>query len=247
MQRADPILVFDLDGTVLRLNSFPIWILFVGFGGIRSLSLKQQFRLTWRVLGLLASRKLGRINHETLQRHMQALWHFATAGDTDTSAQRLATLLLRLTRRNMASALKLVTDGAMDGILATAAAEEYANEIGQRIGFTHILATSGGRRPSEPANTGEHKRERLVAWLEQRGWTDRPLIFFNDHMADLPLMRDSSIVCWFGSQRSLEQAKRAAPHVRFVACRGLSETEMCITIAHLFQSVTVARLRSYAA
>ncbi len=50
MQRADPILVFDLDGTVLQLNSFPIWILFVGFGGIRSLSLKQQFRLTWRVL-----------------------------------------------------------------------------------------------------------------------------------------------------------------------------------------------------
>lgn len=247
MQRADPVLVFDLDGTVLRRNSFPIWVLFVGFGGIRSLTLKQHLTLTWRVLRLLLLRKLGRIDHETLLRHMQALWHFATGHDDAAAAQRLGRLLLRSKRHNVEPVLKLVTHGAMDGVLATAAAEEYANEVGQRLGLVNVLATRSGRRPGEPSNTGEQKRERLLAWLEQRGWTGRPLIFFNDHMADLPVMRNSSIVCWFGSRRDLEQARRAAPHVRFVACRGLKENEMRATIAHLYQSVTVARLHRDAA
>jgi len=247
MQRADPVLVFDLDGTVLRLNSFPVWVLFTGLGGIRSLSLKQQFKLTRRVFSLLVARKLGRMNHEALLRHMQALWHFATGSDEGAATQRLASLLVRNVRRNMPPAIKLVTDGAMDGVISTAAAEEYAQEVGQRLGFTNVLATPGGRGPNEPSNTGEHKRDRLRDWLEQHGWTGRPLIFFNDHMADLPLMRDSTIVCWFGSSRELAQAKAAAPHVRFVACRGLKEREMRATIAHLYQSVTVAQLRSYAA
>jgi phosphoserine phosphatase len=247
MQRVDPILVFDLDGTLLWVNSFPIWLLFLGFGGARNLSLKQRLDVTWLVLRLLLARKLGRMNHEELLRQMQALWHFATAGDDGAAAQRLASLLLRFTRRNLAPVLKLVTDGAMDGVLATAAAEQYADPLGKHLGLTNVLATRGDRGLDEPSNTGEHKRDRLQAWLLERGWAGRPLIFFNDHMADLPLMRDSNIVCWFGPRRALEQAKRAAPRVRFVACRGLSGREMRATMAHLYQSVTVAQLNTFAA
>src|SRR6185503_1548527 len=128
-----------------------------------------------------------------------------------------------------------------------AAAEEYANDLGPRLGLPFVLATRGGRTAAEPSNTGPHKRDRLTAWLRERGWAERPLIFFNDHMADLPLMRECRIVCWFGSQRALEQAKQAAPNVRFVACRGLTEREMRATIAHLYQSVTLAQMRSDAA
>jgi phosphoserine phosphatase len=247
MPRVDPVLVFDLDGTLLTVNSFPIWVLFLGFGGVRGLSPGVRFKLTRMVVRLLLLRKLRRMDHETFLRHMQALWHFATAGDDGAAAQRLGTLLLRYTRRNLTPVLKLVTDGAMDGVMATAAAEEYANGVSERLGLSNVLATPGGRQPSEPSNIGERKRERLLAWLRERGWSDRPMIFFNDHIADLPVMRDSSIVCWFGSHRALEQAKRAAPNVRFVDCRGLREREMRATMAHLYQSVTVAQLRSHAA
>ena len=247
MQRADPILVFDLDGTLLRLNSFPLWVLYLTFGRIRRLSRKQRLHVTWLALRLLTLRKLGRMDHETLLRHMQALWHFATAGDEGDAAQRLGSLLLRCMRGNVAPALKLVTDGAMDGVMATAAAEEYAEALSHRIGLTNILATRGGRGHGEPGNSGEHKRVRLLAWLQERGWAGRPLIFFNDHMADLPLMRESSIVCWFGSDRALTEARQAAPNVRFVACRGLSEREMRATVAHLYQSVTLAQMTGHAA
>jgi phosphoserine phosphatase len=247
MQRADPILVFDLDGTLLRLNSFPLWVLYLAFGRIRHLSLKQRLQVSWLALRLLLLRKLGRMDHEALLRHMQALWHFATAGDEGDTAQRLTSLLLRCMRGNVAPALKLVTDGAMDGVLATAAAEEYAEGLSHRIGLTNILATRGGRGRDEPGNSGEHKRIRLLAWLQERGWAGRPLIFFNDHMTDLPLMRESSIVCWFGSDRALREARQAAPDVRFVACRSLSEREMRATVAHLYQSVTLAQMAGRAA
>jgi phosphoserine phosphatase len=246
MQRVDPVLVFDLDGTLLTVNSFPIWVLFLGFGGVRGLSIRVRLTVTRMVVRLLVLRKLGRMDHETFLRHMQALWHFATAGDEGAAAQRLGTLLLRYRRRNMAPVLKLVTDGTLDGVMATAAAEEYAQGLGRRLGLPNVVATPGGRGSDEPSNTGERKRQRLLAWLEERGWSGRPLIFFNDHMADVPLMRDSRIVCWFGSRRTLERAKRATPNVRFVACRGLREREMRATMAHLCQSVTVVQLQSYA-
>lgn len=247
MQRVDPILVFDLDGTVLRINSFPVWVAFLALGGARGLSMRQQLKVTAVAAQLVMLRKLGRTKHTALMRRMQELWQFATAGDGGASAQRLAKLLLRTTRRNLDPAVKLVSEGALDGVLATAAAEDYAITLGERLGLQNVLATRTGRAIDEPENTGEHKCDRLLAWLDARGWSGRPLIFFNDHLADLPLMRECSIVCWVGSRRALKQAQREATNVRFVDCRKLNAREMRATIAHLYQSASVARMQDQVA
>src|SRR6185312_5320191 len=63
--RADPVLVFDLDGTVLRMNSFPIWVLFLA---------SRSLRLGGQIIRLVIARKRGRIAHDELLRRMQALW-----------------------------------------------------------------------------------------------------------------------------------------------------------------------------
>jgi phosphoserine phosphatase len=188
-------------------------------------------------------RKLGRIGHTILMRRMQELWQFATAGNDGMAARRMATLLSRSTRRNLEPVIKLVSEGALDGILATAAAEDYAVALSKHLGVQNVLATRSQRATDEPENTGVHKRDRLLAWLSARGWSGRPLIFFNDHLADLPLMRECSIVCWVGSQRALRQARRDATNVRFVDCRKLNAREMRATIAHLCQSASIARMR----
>jgi phosphoserine phosphatase len=246
MQRVEPILVFDLDGTVLRINSFPVWVVFLALGGARGLSIGQQLKVTALAARLVLLRKLGRINHTILMRRMQELWQFATAGDGDAAAQRLAKLLSRTTRRNLDPAIKLVSEGALDGVLATAAAEDYAVVLSQRLGVQNVLATRTGRAMDEPENTGVHKYERLSAWLNARGWSGRPLIFFNDHLADLPLMRECSIVCWVGSRRALKQAQREAPGVRFVDCRKLNAREVRATLAHLCQSASITRIQGQA-
>lgn len=240
MRRVDPILVFDLDGTVLRINSFPVWLLFLAFGGALS---RRQLIVSLRAARLLMRRKLGGMTHAAFLRETQALWEFATASDGGVATRRLTTLLLRTVRRNIVPALKLVSDGVLDGLIATAAAENYAVALGERLGLPTVLATRNGRDADEPDNSGQNKRDRLMAWLDAQACTERPLIFFNDDMSDLPLMRDASVVCWFGSGRSLNEARRLLPSVRFVDCRQLNAREMQATMAHICHSVTIGQLQ----
>ena len=227
--RADPVLVFDLDGTVLRMNSFPVWVLFLASRGLA---------LGAQVMRLVIARKRGRIDHEELLRQMQALWaQHAKRRDE----RRLQSLLMWQVRRNMRSILNGCANGKWDAVLATAAAADYAEGLGHRLGLRHVLATPCGRRPDEPSNSGEHKRHRLWEWLHERGWQGRPLIFFNDDMADLPLMREARIVFWFGSRRSMEEARRQTT-ARLVECRGMGEKQMCTTLAQIYNGVIAERL-----
>ena len=62
--------------------------------------------------------------------------------------------------------------------------------------------------------------------LHRFGWHTRPLVLFTDHIDDLPLMRDSDAVCWFGSTTALVAAKAGANRPRFVACRELTAWEL---------------------
>ena len=244
MQRADPVLVFDLDGTVLCVNSFPVWVLFLAFGRARKLGVGRQLRISATVLRLLMLRKLGRIRHPELLHKLQELWRASTNNGDAAAIERFVGLLAWCVRSNFAPILKLVRDGTLDGMIATAAAEDYAAALGQRLGVPHVLATRTGRKSSDPDNIGVHKRDGVIAWLHESGRGGRPLIFFNDHIADLPLMRECDVVCWFGSSKSLQAAREAAPGVRFVDCRKLTASEMHATVAHLCQSVTFARMQA---
>jgi phosphoserine phosphatase len=244
MPQVEPVLIFDLDGTILRRNSFPVWAAIML--GLRApgLALRQRVRLSLAVQRLLLARKLGRIDHDSLLRNLQSLWRAAAAAPGATIAGDLQTRLLRLVRPSLVPVLRLVADDAMDGVLATAAAGDYAVPLGRVLGFSTIIATAVGRPPGEPYNSGEHKRDRVLALLRERGWSERPRIFFNDDLADLPLMRESHAVCWFGSRRGLRQAKAAAPRVRFLPCRAMRPNEMNATIAHLGQSLAAVQLAS---
>lgn len=238
MPQTEPVLIFDLDGTILCRNSFPIWAAtMLGLRGY-GLSLRHRVTLSLAVQRLLLARKLRRLDHDTLLHRLQALWSAAAARSGVTIAEHLQTRLTRLVRPNMAPILRLVAEDVMDGVLATAAAGEYAIPLGRALGFSTIVATEADK----PHNSGERKRGRMLALLRERGWSDRPRIFFNDHMDDLPLMLESQAICWFGNDRELKRARAAVPGVRFVPCRGMRPNEMSATIAHLGQSLAAAQL-----
>jgi phosphoserine phosphatase len=117
-----------------------------------------------------------------------------------------------------------VANGSIDAVLATAAAEDYATGLACRLGFRHVLATTSAR--TEPCNKGAHKRERVLALLASQGWRHRPLVLFTDHIDDLPLIRDSALVCWYGPAGKMMQAAEAAPDTGFIFCRDLSAAEI---------------------
>lgn len=231
-----PVVVFDLDGTILRVNSFPRWVMFLIIGRLPGLDANRRMALSLRTLLLLLQRKLVGASHEEFQRHLQAVWRSACAARPDATLARFEATLLRRIRPNLTLVLDLVASDRIDAVLATAAAEDYAASLGRRLGFRHVLATSSSRGRGEPANAGARKREQVLALLDARGWRHRPMILFTDHVDDLPLMRDSRAVYWCGAPNELAHVAAAAANARFVVCRDLNGEAVALHLSEACQS-----------
>ena len=232
MPRRDlsPVLIFDLDGTILQINSFPLWVLFLIGGRLSTLGTRRRLALSVRGQLALVRRKLRRTNHDGFLRELQVLWHEMSGSDGEILTDRFIVRLLSRTRTNLNSTLRWVQSGEADAILATAAAAEYAEGLGQRLGFRHVVATPANRRPGEPCNSGTSKRDRVFRLLAERDWESRALILFTDHADDLPLMWESSVVYWFGSSALLSQMEDAAPNAIFRSCLELDDKLICATL-----------------
>jgi phosphoserine phosphatase len=234
-----PVVIFDLDGTILHGNSFPHWVLFLTFGRLREFGFRHRVLLSLRSLLLLLRRRFFGTSHEEFLWHLQDAWRAASAERRGRALDRFETKLLRLVRPNFASVLQLVATERIDAVLATAAAVDYAAGFGRRLGFRHVLATASNRCHGVPANSGACKREQVLAFLRGQGWHARPMILFTDHLDDLPLMRDSDTVYWFGPWTAFKQAAAAAANARFVFCRDLDGGEVA---SHLLDGCQADRV-----
>ena len=229
MRPADgvPVLVFDLDETVLSINSFPRWVLFLIIGALPDIDFRRRVLLSLRVQFLLLRRKIGGIDHGRLLQELQAVWQAAATDHGETMTRRFRAILIQYVRPNLRRLLATVAAKRVDAILATAALSDYAAEFGRELGFRHMLMTPADNDPTRFVNSGVRKRDRVQGFLHERGWAGRPLILFTDHLDDMPLIRESSIVCWFGSPEVLAIADATAPGTRLVFCRDLSPDRLC--------------------
>jgi phosphoserine phosphatase len=228
-----PVLIFDLDGTILRTNSFPLWVVYLAIGRIPELELRQRVSLSMQTMRLLLSRKIGQLGHDELQRRLQLVWQAAIAGGRLPMTNRYEDRLLRRVRPNLGALLHLMVERQFDAVLATAAAADYAEPLGRRLGFEHVLATRTDRIAGEPANAGASKRRSVGDFLRQAGWCERSLILFTDHLDDLPLSLDCDVVCWFGSAGRLAKARAMAGKSGFVHCRDMSPEMLQATVLGL--------------
>ena len=228
-----PVLIFDLDGTILRTNSFPLWMVHLMIGRIPELDLRQRVSLSIKTMRLLLSRKIGRLGHDELQRRLQMVWQAAIAGSRLPMTNHYATSLLRHVRPNIGALLGVVMKRQFDSVLATAAAADYAEPLGRRLGFQHVLATRANRNAGEPANARAAKRRSVGDFLRHTGWRDRSLILFTDHLDDLPLILECDVVCWFGSAGMLATARAMAAKSGFVHCRDMSPKMLQATVLGL--------------
>ena len=204
-----PVYILDLDGTILRTNSFPYWVLFLARAPFPSMDWKQRLKTSGTVVAMLAGRKLHIIDHEHFKWRLQQLWRRVTGGN-DMVAQRFAERLIAHVRPEMGPVLKMVATGRIDAVMATAAPADYAQRLGRTLGFRHIIATPGTRSFGEPSNMGEQKRKAVMEFLLRNGWHHRPRVVFTDHRDDLPLIGICRRVYWFGSEQDGREIARAA-------------------------------------
>jgi phosphoserine phosphatase len=211
---ARKLLIVDLDGTVLSVNSFHRWYLFLACARFPHLAPAARAEVAWASVMALVWRKLGRIDHARFKWRMQRLWQRAVRDDAGVSVRCLVDDLLRYVRPEMKETLAAIAAGDVDAVLATAAAGDYAYALGQALGFTHVLATPAMRGQHDPENIGEAKRNAVLSFLAAQGWEDRPRILVTDHRDDLPLIRVCDAVHWFGEKSERAVVARAAPGVR---------------------------------
>jgi phosphoserine phosphatase len=204
-----PVYILDLDGTILRTNSFPYWVLFLARAPFPGMGWRRRAKISGAVVAMLVGRKLGLIDHERFKWHLQQLWQGATGGN-DMVAQRFAERLIAHVRPEMGPVLTMVATGRIDAVMATAAPADYAQRLGRVLGFKHVIATRGTRPRGEPSNVGEQKRKAVLEFLARHGWHHRPRVVFTDHRDDLPLIGICRRVYWFGSEEDGRDIARAA-------------------------------------
>jgi phosphoserine phosphatase len=221
----DPVWLFDLDGTLLEVNSFPLWVAQLLAGGLPRLKGSARISLALRCAAAIAERKVLRRSHVRFKRKLQRLWKEASADDPAAAAPLVERLLTHV-RPSFKALLADVAARRADALLTTAAAAEYAVPLARQLGFHHVVATPAGGREDELDNVGEAKRDRTLAYLAERGWANRARIFFTDHCDDLPLIRVSDAVVWLGGDGDYARVS-SEPGVReLLAARTLSADAM---------------------
>ena len=225
--RTDPLLIFDLDGTILSVNSFPHWVRYMLTGHFVGLTASQRLALSLRTGSILLKRKLLKHSHYETKRRLQALWRQSLEKDANEIALHdLSAHLQDYVRPNLSGVMELVARKQVDALLATSAAGEYAQGLGSKLGFTHILTTPLCTEPDELENSRERKRDRVLTMLQQRGWNSRPRIFFTDHEEDLPLIRECDRTLWFGRDEEAERLQQQLPDVELIACGNRPEAHI---------------------
>jgi phosphoserine phosphatase len=220
---ARPLLLFDLDGTVIDVNSFPIWVKELLLARGAHLGVAARLSVATRAAAALAVRKLLRQSHARFKQRLQRIWSTVeAAAPAGHAADALVERLAGRVRPNLGTLLGEVASGGFDAVLTTAAAAEYAVPLASRLGFRHVVATPAGGGVEATDNVGAVKRDRTLAYLRVQGWAARPRILFTDHRDDLPLIHECGALVWFGAAADCAAIARQEPAKPTIAALGLS-------------------------
>lgn len=152
--------IIDLDGTLIDANSFTMYVKHI-------LARHPQVAI-WAAL-----RKLRLLSHAAAKQHI------LRSKVSETEIDRIVNLLVARVRPEVAS----IAEKCDIRILATAAPAIYARPLGERLGFTHVLATETGGAE----NMGEEKCRRVTELLQ--ALDAEASVIATDHEDDMPLLK----------------------------------------------------------
>jgi phosphoserine phosphatase len=209
------VLICDLDGTLLSINSFPAWVRFLIFGHFGDIDIRERLKISFATIGVMLERKLFNKDHAVTKARLQQLWVRADAQDSEKiGLEWLLSDLSATIRPNLSKFLQLILLNRVPSILATAASADYAVPLGQKMGFKNIVATPtmDATNAKTLHNVGTVKRDNVLAFLRANGWENQPRIFFTDHVEDMPLIEVSDKIIWFGNANGMNAVKAAHPN-----------------------------------
>lgn len=172
--------VVDLDGTLVRINTFKVYIEYVCKVALKNGRIDICAQLIWNVL----LRKFRWIAHEVMK------YHILRATDRLMTRKRLESLVDRLLLSINSDVVNLCYKYREEGyfiLLSTAAPENYASILSKRLFLDGVCATAiPNKRMKWKENVRNVKCKNTINYLKDK---DLSLdILITDHYDDIPLL-----------------------------------------------------------
>lgn len=173
--------VVDLDGTLVRINTFKVYIEYACEVALRNGRMDICAQLVWNVL----LRKFRWISHEVMK------YRILRATNGVMTRKRLDLLVDRLSLSLNPNVINLLGKYRKEGyfiLLSTAAPEHYASILSERLSLDGVCATAiPKKRTGWKENVRSIKCENTINYLKNR---DLSLdILITDHYDDIPLLK----------------------------------------------------------
>ena len=172
------LLIIDLDGTFVSVNTFHKWMKFLFIEELKKL----HFISLFKILKIVGLRLIKSITHAQMK---FSILQISEQNITTIQIEKFVdsldifvhhTILDLLERKNAIS------------ILATAAPLLYAQQIKEKYNFDYVIATEDTQQVNWEENLRERKKKNLLALLKTNSLSNTKSTIYTDHHDDLPLI-----------------------------------------------------------
>lgn len=199
------LIVCDLDGTLLRINTFPLWIRFLTLNKLKRLHI---FSTSLLVMFIIL-RLIRLIQHRTFKRLISRI-ETLPKSDVD----RFVTEVAKHADVALIARLKEVPESSL--IIATAASDAYAGALVASLDLPveQVIATTV-QGSKFIFNSGETKRKRVLEYIRNRPDDGSVFDFLTDHYDDIPLaMEAREVLLCNPTEESIAKYRHAGVHFK---------------------------------
>jgi len=198
------LLIIDLDGTFVSVNTFHKWMKFLFLEELK------QFHLTsvMKILSIIFFRLTKNIAHREMKFRILKL------SEKNISKQQINTFVDTLDVYVNQTILTKLQDVSTRTLLATAAPLLYAQAIKEKYQFDDVIATEYTHVEEWRENIKEEKKNSYLKLLHDKAIDPKKVILYSDHHDDLPLMKISDFTYLVQPSETTKNAARAA-HISF--------------------------------
>lgn len=181
------VLVVDLDGTLVRTNSFRTWTMrhFVGAAAMQVGTRRYVKRAAAFIL-LYGLRAMRIISHRRLKSLFLRVWA-QTGGSSAEATEYAEWLRVRYLNERVHEFVRAALTAGEPVVLATAAPELYASPFAARLGMTVIATKPPDGNALCDETIGIRKAVKLREWLANQPG-EHTLTVITDHSDDEPML-----------------------------------------------------------
>jgi phosphoserine phosphatase len=210
------VVVFDLDGTLIPGNSFHEWLKSILFMRLNNMKSIPGLILYLKTVCVVICRLMRFNSHAEMKYKIQRAWKiFNKTKHTEVTLAPLLSKLAGEVRPELRATISRLCKARVPVIISTAAPEEYSVPFGKQLGVDLVLATVNDSS-AWTENLSERKAITTLAEIKKWDIGNTRILFFTDHLDDLPLMRHADYVVWYGSNEDTSDSNVETRDIHFV-------------------------------